>query len=175
MWTVALSSLQEKGDNMRRLLLAGAVLAFPLAGLTVGLAGPASASVRNPSTGVSCTKVKGTITGTNAKLKGCSDVKNTGGSGKAPITALATGSGTITWNGTGTTTLTGGTFNQVTPDACPTGSTEYEAMLTVSGGTGAAAKSILVGWTVQAFVCVNGTTGKISLLPGTDLNIGASF
>jgi len=160
---------------MRRLLLAGAVLAFPLAGLTVGLAGPASASVRNPSTGVSCTKVKGTITGANAKLKGCSDTKNTGGSGKAPIAALATGSGTITWNGTGTTTLGSGTFNTISPDACPTGSTEYEAMLTVSGGTGAAKKSILVGWTVQAFVCVNNSTGAISLLSGTDFNIGAAF
>lgn len=160
---------------MRRLLLAGVVLAFPISVLSVSLAGPASASVRNPSTGVTCTKVKGTITGTNAKLKGCNDLKNTGGSGKAPIAALATGAGTITWNGTGTTTLANGSFMQTTTNSCAPAGTEYEATLDVTGGTGAAAKSILVGWTVQAFICVNNTTGKISLLPGTDFEIGAAF
>ena len=68
---VALWSQLTKGERMRRLLLAGVVLAFPLAGLTVGLAGPASASVVNAKQpGVTCTKIKANITGTTAKLKG---------------------------------------------------------------------------------------------------------
>jgi len=162
---------------MRRLLLAGVILAFPIGALSVGLAGQASAaSIRNPSAGVMCTKIKANIlTGTNAKLKGCSDVKNTGGSGKAPIGTLTSGAGTITWHGTGTTTVNNGTFTSVSPDACPTGDAEYEITFDVTGGTGAAAKSILAGWTMQAFVCVNTTTGAVTLLPGTDLNIGPNF
>lgn len=159
---------------MRRLLLAGVVLAFPLAGLTVGLAGPASASVVNAKQpGVTCTKIKANITGTTAKLKSCSDLPNTGGSGKTTIAALATGSGTITWKGTGTTTLDNGTFTQVT-STCPNSETEYEITLDVTGGTGKAAKSIPAGWTMQAFVCID-SSGNVTLLPGTTLNIGAAF
>jgi hypothetical protein len=155
---------------MRKLLLVGALMVLPVSALSIAAASPAFAA----KSGVKCTSIKGKITGKNATVSGCSDTKNTGGSGKAPISALASGSGTVTWNGTGTTTLDNGTFTQVSPNACATGSTEYEAHLTVSGGTGAAAKSILTGWTVQAFVCVS-AAGKISILPGTDVNIGASF
>jgi hypothetical protein len=156
---------------MRKLLLVGALMVLPVSALSIAAAGPAFAA----KTGVKCTAIKGKITGKNATISGCTDTKNTGGSGKAPISALAAGSGTVTWTGTGTTTLGNGTFTQVSPDACASGSTEYEAQLTVTGGTGAAAKSILTGWTVQAFICVNGTNGKITILPGTDVNIGASF
>lgn len=155
---------------MRKLLLVGALMVLPVSALSIAAASPAFAS----KTGVKCTSIKGKLTGKNATISGCNDTKNTGGSGKAPIASLESGSGTVTWNGTGTTTLANGTFTQVSPNACPTGSTEYEAMLTVTGGTGAAAKSILTGWTVQAFVCVS-ATGKITIAPGTDVNIGASY
>jgi hypothetical protein len=166
---------------MRRLLLAGVILAFPIGALSVGYAGQASASIRNPSTVVTCSKIKANIlTGTTAKLKGCSDTKNTGGSGKAPIATLTSGSGTLTWHGTGTTTLAGGSFTAVSPDTCPTptgGSQdlEYTIMYNVTGGTGAAAKSIKAGWTLTATVCINQTTGAVALLAGTDVQIGAGL
>ena len=165
---------------MRRLLLAGVLLALPISALGMSLAGPASASVVNPSTGVVCTKIKANITGTTAKLKKCSDLPNTGGSGKTTIAALATGAGTITWNGTGTTTLANGTFTQVMSSTCPTdpatgqAETEYQITLDVTGGTGKAAKSIKAGWTLAATVCID-SAGNVTLLPGTTLNIGAGF
>ncbi len=164
---------------MRRLLLAGIVLAFPIGALSVGVAGQASAA--SPSTVVTCSKIKANIfTGTTAKLTGCSDTKNTGGSGKAPIATLTTGAGTLTWNGTGTTTLASGTFNSVTPDTCPTptgGTQDAEYMITydITGGTGKAAKSIKAGWTLSATVCINETTGAVALLHGTDVEIGAAY
>ncbi len=160
---------------MRRLLLAGVILAFPIGALSVGFAGQASAtSIRNPSTGVTCTKISANIlTGKNAKIKGCSDTANTGGKGKASIATLTSGAGSIKWaSGHGTTTVSGGMFTSITPDACPSPEAEYEITFNVTGGTGAAAGSILAGWTVQAYVCVNTTSGAVALLAGTTLQIG---
>lgn len=165
---------------MRKLLLAGVLLALPISALGMSFAGPASASVNAKQPGVTCTKIKANIAGTKAKLKDCSDLQNTGGKGKTTIAALATGTGTITWNGTGTTTLDNGTFTQEMTSTCPidpaTGQpeTEYDVTLDVSGGTGKALKSIPAGWTMEAMVCVD-STGNVTLLPGTDVNIGAAF
>jgi hypothetical protein len=121
---------------MRKLLLGGLTV-VPVAALTIAMAAPAFATTGTPKP-VSCTSIKGKITGKNATISGCTPTAGTGGSGKAPISAIAAGMGTITWTGTGTTTLDDGTFSQVSPDACTTGSTEYEANLTVTGGTGKA-------------------------------------
>ena len=46
---------------------------------------------------------------------------------------------------------------------------------TVTGGTGAAKKSIKKGWTSQSYVCYNPTTNKLSLAPGTTYQIGAGL
>lgn len=165
---------------MRRALGLVALCALPLSVLSVSLAGTASAV--SPATGVSCKKLSGNfLTGTTGKVAKCTDTKNTGGKGKFPIGSLSSGSGTITWNGTGTTTLTGVTATAVTPDTCPLGSTgtqdsEFTVFGNVTGGTGAAKKSIKAGWTLAATVCVDlAGSGAISLLPGTTLQIGAGL
>jgi hypothetical protein len=164
---------------MRRLLLAGAVLAFPIGALTLGVSGVASASTGThpaaKATPFDCTKIKANETSTKAKLKGCGDTKNTGGSGSTPVADFATGMGTITWDGTGTSTYDNGTFMATSTNSCPSGSTEYEVMADISGGTGAAAKSIPDTFTFQAFVCVNNTTGKVTLLAGTDVEFGPTY
>jgi hypothetical protein len=154
---------------------------LPLSVLSVSLAGSASAS--SPATGgVSCSKLAANfLTGTTGTLSKCTDTANTGGKGKFPIAALTSGSGTITWNKTGTTTLTGVTATQVTNDTCPvaadgTQETEFTVTGNVTGGTGAAKKSIKKGWTIAATVCVDlAGTGKVILLPGSTFQIGAGL
>jgi hypothetical protein len=154
---------------MRRWLLAGAVMAFPLVG-SLALAGQAQAA-----SGVSCTGLSGKVNTTtdsaNVKLSACNDTKNTGGKGTTKGSESST-TGTIKWNGTGTTTLGSQSYTGVSPGTCPSGDIEEEFTATVTGGTGAAAKSIKKGWTVQAFVCYDPSTSTLSLAPGTSYQIG---
>jgi hypothetical protein len=155
------------------MLLIAVAFALPISA-SAALAGTAAAaSPKAKSSGVVCTSLKAKITGKNGTASGCSDTKNTGGSGKFPIAALTSGSGTITWNGTGTSTITD-SFTAVSPGTCPTGDSEYQVNGTITGGTGAAAKSIVTGWTLSTTVCVNGSNGKIALLAGTDVLINAT-
>jgi len=154
---------------MRRVVSVVALMSLPLAAMTVGWSGVAGAA-----TGVTCTKIAGGIAGTTGTLSGCSDTANTGGKGTFPIAALTGGSGSITWNKTGTTALSGVTATATTINKCPSGSTEYEVSGNVSGGTGKALKSIKVGWTLQAFVCLT-AKGTFSLLKGQKVNIGPKF
>jgi hypothetical protein len=153
---------------MRRLLLAGVMLAFPIAGSVV-FAGQAFAA-----SGVSCKSLTGTVnTNTDAakiKLSGCNDTKNTGGKGTTS-SAEGASSSTIKW-GNGETTIFGpGTTTVVSPDACPGSDIEEETTASVTGGT---SKSIKKGWTSQSFVCYNPTATKnqLSLAPGTTFEIG---
>jgi len=148
-------------------------MVLPVAALTIG-----SASMAAAASGVTCSKLAVSLTTGNATLSGCTDPANTGKSGTIPISELAGGvgsMGTITWHGTGTTTITETAFNTITPDKCPTGYTEYEAEATITGGTGVALKSIKKKWTFQAFVCANLTTDKFALLKGTKVEIGPKF
>jgi hypothetical protein len=154
---------------MRRVVSVVALMSLPLAALTVGWSGVAGAA-----TGVACSKITGGIAGTTGTLSGCTDTANTGGKGTFPISALTGGSGSITWNGTGTTALSGVTATAVTPNKCPSGDTEYKVSGNVSGGTGKALKSIKKGWTLSAYVCVT-SSGKFSLLKGQKVNIGPKF
>jgi hypothetical protein len=162
---------------MRRWLLAAVALGFPVVG-GLAYAGTASAAAK----GVTCTNLTGTLSDTGtAKLavSGCSDTKNTGGKGSMKAKATAT-KGTITWNGTGTTTVSGVTFNPPATDTCPTDpstgtqETEEEVTGNITGGTGAAEKSIKAGWTIQFYLCA-ASSGALSIAPGTTFNIGASF
>lgn len=154
---------------MRRFLLATVVMAFPVLG-TMAFAGAASAAAG----GVSCTGLSGKVnTSTDAakvKLSGCSDTKNTGGSGKTEGSESSS-TGKITWNGTGTTTLGSVTDTPVSDSTCPSGDIEEEETGTVTGGTGEAAKSIKKGWTQQAYVCFDPSGDTLSLAPGTTYQI----
>lgn len=152
---------------MRRLLMIFAISALATSALALGLAEPAWAST------TSCSTVGGNIHNTVA-LSACNDVADTGGSGTFPGASLTTGSGTVTWNGTGTTTLSSITMTAVTPNACAPPRTEYQVNGVVTGGTGVAKKSIKTGYTFQAFVCVK-PNGHIKLLAGQLFNFGPTF
>ena len=149
---------------MRRILSVVALCALPVSVLTVGFATTASAA-----TNVSCSKLSGNISGTTGKLTKCSDTANTGGSATFPISSLTSGSGTITWHGTGTTAVT----VSATPNggtACAAGDTEYAVTGTTGASTGAAKKSIKKKSTIGALVCLS-STGAFTLVPKTDFTI----
>jgi hypothetical protein len=154
------------------LLLAGVILVFPVVGV-LAFAGSAYAAK-----GVSCSYLSGSINPSTGKVKGalsgCTDTKNTGGQGKFKGTETST-SGKITWNGTGTTTDDKVLYRRVTPSICRSG--DYEDVVTgyITGGTGAAARSIKAGWTLQAYVCFDPTTGGLSLAPGKSWEIGPNY
>jgi len=155
---------------MRKLILATSLTAVTT--LSLGVAWTATASA---SSSVACSKLKANADKAKGTISGCTDTANTGGKGTFPVAALASGSGTITWNKTGTTKVDNGTFATVSPSACPTGDTEYSATGDVSGGTGKAKKSIKKGWTYEADVCLNSSTGAITLVKGTDMHFGAAY
>jgi len=160
---------------MRRWILAGVVMAFPIIG---SVAAASQAQAAQPATGVSCKTLSGKVNlstdSAKITLSGCNDTKNTGGKGTSKGSESAT-TGTITWNGTGTTTLGSETNTPVSPSTCAAGDIEEQSSGTVTGGTGAAAKSIKTGWTEQAFVCFNPNTSKLSLAPGTTYQIAAGL
>jgi hypothetical protein len=151
------------------------ILATSLAALTTLGAGVAWTATASAASGVACTKLTANVNKSKGTISGCSDTANTGGKGTFSLTTLASGSGTVTWNKTGTTKVDKGTFTTVSPSACPTGDTEYSATGDVSGGTGKAVKSIKKGWTYQAFVCLNPSTGAITLVKGTDMHFGKAY
>jgi hypothetical protein len=127
---------------------------------------PADAAV----TATSCTKVTITTKGTGT-LKACSNAKGTGGSGKLVVnTKKAPYTGTFTWNKTGTTkaSLTYAPGAK-TSKACPKGTTEIDVSGKVTGGTGAALKSIPKGAKVSAKLCYKGTS--LTLAPKTKFTL----
>ena len=159
---------------MRRLFLAVIALGLPVVG-TFAFAGTALAS-----TSVSCSKLTGTATTSGSskdKLSGCTDTANTGGGGTFSSTSSST-TGTVKWaGGHGTTTFDNVSSSGVSPDACPNGGIEEEVTGTVSKDTGLA-KSIKVGWTLQAFICATPNSSgsfTLTLAPGTKWEMGPKF
>lgn len=147
--------------STRAAAIAAMVVASSLG--TVALtSGVASASAPT----VTCTKFSATVSG-KATLGGCNDTKNTGGSGKE-VANLKASTAVITWNKTGTTT-TKYTYVTVKPDKCPTGYSEVKETATVTGGTGAAVKSIPKGQVGVLLLCIKGST--ITLLKGQQYKI----
>jgi hypothetical protein len=149
--------------STRAAAIAAMVVASSLG--TVALtSGVASASAPT----VTCTKFSATASG-SATLGGCNDTKNTGGSGKEVAKVKGSGgTAVITWNKTGTTTTTF-KYASVTPNKCPKGYSEIKETATVTGGTGAAVKSIPKGQVGVLLLCIKGTT--ITLLKGQQYKI----
>lgn len=146
---------------MRRLsAVLAASIAIPAAAV---IAGPATSAFAAPTI-VTC----GTLSGTAASASAtqCNQTAITGGSGH--VVSNSTGSTfTITWK-SGKTTKGTGTTTPVTPSACPsTFPTEVTAHSTVTGGTAKA----LIGAKTTNKLCVNTSTGKFRLLPGTKYHI----
>jgi hypothetical protein len=150
---------------VRRVLMASVLIVVTFSTLSLSLASTASAASAVRS--VMCSKFKGSLTGTTGKIGRCTDHANTGAKGTFPISTLETTSGTITWNGTGTTTLDDVTM---TPDegtsTCASGDIELSVSGDVNGGTGNAVNSIPAGDTVSALICATSSLA-FSLAPYT--------
>ncbi len=152
---------------MLRMRFGRSLAVFGLAGATALAVAPMMMEPAGATlTGIKCGTLTGNIT-TSVKAKNCTG--NTGGASKAiSSTALASGSGTITWvNGKKTGvqfTEKGESKDPGETRDCATGTTEYEIKGTVTSDT---TGSTHVGAVFTAEVCVNNATGAISLEPGT--------
>jgi hypothetical protein len=164
-------TIDSKGILMHRLVPVRLVCALALvvtgSVATVAFTSPASAAVPKTTCSVVSISIKGTGT-----LSKCTDTANTGGSGKLVVnTKKSPYPATITWNKTGTTTasLQYAGLAKGAKNVCPAGTSEIVVTGTVTGGTGAAVKSIPKGSKVTANLCFKGTS--LSLAPKNVLTI----
>ena len=139
------------------------VLALVVPASLTAWAAPGVASAAAPAM---CAGLTANLTGVGSLSK-CTDSANTGGSGKL-VANLAKKTAVVTWNKTGTSTFSL-VYVTVTKDekeikGCAKGTTEILFSGSVTGGTGAAIKSIPKGQKVTAEVCVSKT--NVTLEPG---------
>jgi hypothetical protein len=131
----------------------------------MGLATTAGGSPDPVVTAPSCAKLTGSAT-SNITVTSCKPVNAQSKSATAPASALAGGSGTLTWSPSKKTTTVKVTFTK-SGTSCPTGSSEYVVKGSVTGGT---ATYTATGQVVSAKVCLSGTF-SLSLLPGTKMKL----
>jgi hypothetical protein len=147
---------------MRRLLAVAAIataISIPASVATVGFAGPAFAA-----SGVTCTGLKGTDSGT-VTISKCTPSGGKGyKSASGAAASLATG-GTITWSKSSATTTIG-----PGQGGCKKKSTEYDfsGKVTAASTTGTGIPA--VGDSVSARACVT-SAGKLSLVKGTVMDL----
>jgi hypothetical protein len=149
---------------MRRFILAGATLitlSTPVA-LAVG-ASPASASASASASSISCASLKGTISG-DITIAKCTPKTKGYAKASAATSSLASGAGTIKWSPNGKTTVITTTFSSKGQGPCKKGTSEYVAKGSVTGGT---ATNTKVGDAVSVSVCVNTSSGAVTLAPKT--------
>jgi hypothetical protein len=164
---VKATAAKKMGVHVRRVLMASVLLALSVSSLSLAIAGTAAAATKPLVGSVTCSKFKGSLTGTSGKIGKCTDRANTGVKGTFPVTTLVEGSGTITWNGTGTTTLDDVTMTPfLGTSTCASGDTELTVAGDVNGGTGAAVNSIPSGDSVSTLVCFTSSL-TFSLAPGS--------
>jgi hypothetical protein len=130
-------------------VLTAMALVLPASLATWSVAGPASAT-----TAPTCSVLAIAVTGTGT-VSGCTDTANTGGSGKLVfVVKKSPYPGTITWKGTGTTAVSL-TYTFPKKSVCAKGDTDIVIGGTVTGGKGAALKSIPKNSKVSAVACYN--------------------
>jgi hypothetical protein len=145
----------------RRILLIAAAVVLPVTGLTLGIAGTASAGTGK----IVCTTVAGNASST-VTVSGCTG-GNTGGSSQ-PISAttLASG-GTIDWVSGSTTTISAPVLTSVSAKKCPGyvkgGSSNPAAESFTANVTGDTGDGMLLPATATGEVCV-ASDGTISAL-----------
>ncbi len=153
---------------MRRLLTVVAIAAtitIPASVATMSMAGPAFAS-----SGVTCTSLKGSDSGT-VTIGKCSP---SGGKGyktaSGAAVSLATG-GTITWKSSKATTTIGDTSTSSPGQGgCKKGSTEYDFSGQVTGASTSGVGIPAVGDAVSARACVS-SKGALTLVKGTSMDL----
>ena len=155
---------------MRRLLTVAAAavaLSIPASVASVGLVSSGSAFA---ATKITCKGLAGTITG-NITISKCLPSGGTGyKSASAPASSLASG-GTITWKASGATTTVSLSVTTPGKGKCAVGSSEYDATGSVTAASTTGKGIPAVGQTTSAKTCVNPTTGKITLVPGTSFTL----
>jgi hypothetical protein len=146
---------------MRRFILTASVIAC--LAIPAGLAGGSSTAFAASS--VSCKALKGTISSGVITGKGCTPKDKLNKTFTGSTTALAGGTGTLTWSPSAKTTIIHTTVSGGTSQGlCGKGYIEYDATGTVTGGTSTYTH---VGDVVSGKACVNGAKGKITLVKGT--------
>jgi hypothetical protein len=159
---------------MRRIFTMAAIAAAMTIPASVAAVGVVNAGTAGAASAISCTGLKGTISG-NITISKCNP---SGGkafkSASAPASSLATG-GTLTWkpykHSVNTTTVS---LSVTSPGqgACKAGYDEYDATGSVTAETGASGVGIpVVGDTVSARACVDSTNGKIELVKHTSFTL----
>jgi hypothetical protein len=155
---------------MRRLLTGAAVavaLSIPASVAAVGVVSSAPAFA---SSSISCTSLKGTISG-SITIGKCTP---SGGKGyktaSAPAASLASG-GTITWKKSGATTTLSLAATSPGQGGCKKGYLEYDATGSVTAASTTGVGIPAVGDTTSARACVDATNGKIALVKGTSFTL----
>jgi hypothetical protein len=177
----------------KRLLTLCLALVLPGSMAAVVLTGSA-ATAAHPKASEQCKKVTANIHQPTGTMSGCvsdgpadNPAQGEGvGAGTFPISALTSGSGTITWTGpvgseyNGTTTdvsqvvatpvgAPGQPVDETETAKCPAGTQEV-VVKGVIGPTDRASGD--VGGKVKAEVCLNNANGSITLEPGTAVKFG---
>ena len=155
---------------MRRLFTVAATavaLSIPASVATIGVvqAGTAAAA-----SSITCTSLKGTVTGTitigKCTPSGGKGYKSASGSSAA----LATG-GTITWSSSGATTTISLTVTSPGQGGCGKGYVEFDASGSVTAASTSGTGIPAVGDATSARACVNTAKNKITLVKGTSFTL----
>ncbi len=147
---------------MRRLIMV--VAAVVTVAVPTSIAAVALAPSAGASSGTTCAKLSGSITGP-ITFKKCTFTSGKDKTNKSLVGSAAklAGGGTLTWSPSGQTTIVGSpSFSSPGQGACKAKYTEYIAHGTVTGGTSTHTQS---GDSFSSTVCVKGS--KIELLKGT--------
>src|SRR4051812_45948280 len=135
------------------------ILATSASLLGVGLASPASAALKQHA---ACKKVSEKTVGNKITfyVAMCTPLAATGGSGSGPVTSKpgqtsGTVNVTVKWAKAKGTTKATVKFGPTTPGKCKAGTTRLKITGKVTGGTGAAGRTIKKNEPVTGTVCLN--------------------
>ena len=147
---------------MRRFAVATSVVTTLLVATTLALGAMTGAAFA--VTHATCKKATGTITG-NITVGSCIPFNAQYKTASAKATSLQSG-GTLKWSPSLKTTVFTGKATSKGQGGCAIGSTEYDFLGTVTGGTATYTRK---GDTVKGRACLTGTS--ISLVPGTSFTL----
>jgi hypothetical protein len=155
---------------MRRLLTGAAVavaLSIPASVAAVGVVSSAPAFA---SSSITCTSLKGTITGT-VTIGKCTPSGGKGyKSASAPASSLASG-GTLTWTKSGATTTVSLSVTSPGQGGCKKGYVEEDATGSVTAASTTGAGIPAVGDATSARACADISNGKITLVKGSTFSL----
>jgi hypothetical protein len=155
---------------MRRLFTVAAAavaLSIPASVAGVGLVSSGSAFA---ASSITCSSLKGTISG-NITIGKCLPSGGKGyKSASALATSLATG-GTLTWSNSGATTTVTLATTSPGQGSCKKGNVEFDATGTVTAASTTGVGIPAVGDSTSARACVETKNGKITLVKGTTFTL----